>query len=133
MFAESINAGVTTTATLDNVSIISATPSLSVPGGQAVTSLNGQMPELSADVYPNPTEGRVTVAFSTIPEARITIRVFNSLGEQVLQKQVITITEATEQLDLSELADGVYTIRVDAGISVVTKRIVLAKASGLRP
>ncbi len=134
LFSESINASVTTTATFDNVSIFHATPNLSVAGGQIAANLDGQLPELNAEVYPNPTEGRVTVSFSEASESRANIRVFNALGEQVFMKQTITMNAATEQLDLSELPDGVYTLQIAVpGHAPLAKRIVLSKASGVRP
>ncbi|MFM9949911.1 MAG: MopE-related protein, partial [Saprospiraceae bacterium] len=134
LFSESINASVTTIATFDNVSIIRETENLSRPGASFAASLDGQQPELSATIYPNPTEGRVTVRFTEMMENRATIRVFNALGELVISKQTTTMNAVTDHLDLSELPDGVYSIQIAVpGHTPLTKRIVLAKASGVRP
>mgnify|MGYP002399695739 CR=1 FL=1 len=133
LFSESINNSVTTTATFDNVTITKPDQSLSAVGTPFVASGNSLKPELQVEVFPNPTDGRLFLRFSEVFEQMASIRVYNTLGEQVLNKQTTTLDQATEGIDLSILADGVYTIRIDAGQVVVTKRIVLAKAIGLRP
>ena len=133
LFSESINASATTTVTFDNVSIIRPNNNLDL-GLSQPANLNSLMPQLDVNVYPNPTEGLLTMHFAEVPQGRVTIRVFNAFGKQVMARQSGVLEEATTQLNLAELADGVYTIQVSAqGSAPLIKRVVLAKASGIRP
>ncbi len=133
LFSESINTNVITTATFDNVTFTKPDQTLSVAGVLPVSSNNGLHPAWDVDVFPNPTEGRLSLRFEEFSGQQVNIYVYNALGEQVFSKRTATMTEATENIDLSTLADGVYTVRVDVGQNTVTKRIVLTKTSGLRP
>jgi hypothetical protein len=73
-------------------------------------------------VYPNPTpDGRLTLEL-TGPQAKASqLEVLNSLGQAVQQR---TLAPGTAPLSLSELAPGVYTLRVHTEQGVLTQRVV---------
>jgi len=134
VFAESINANTTTTASFSNVNIIGAQNNLVVNPSDGIEDLNGIMPALDVSVFPNPTSGEVNVNFANAPTGILSIQVFNTLGESILLKETEGAGIVNERLDLSDLADGVYFITVQAaGYTPLTKRVVLAKAWSLRP
>ena len=61
--------------------------------------------ETQVKVYPNPTNGMVTVE----AEGMSLVSVYNSLGQCVLEKQV---SGETTTLDLKDVAAGLYLLRV---------------------
>jgi major membrane immunogen (membrane-anchored lipoprotein) len=65
-------------------------------------------------VYPNPVRTVASVEFITQDEnTNINIRVTNVMGTAVYQKQFVTSSKnVTEQIDMSNLTKGIYTISV---------------------
>ncbi|MCB0638169.1 MAG: T9SS type A sorting domain-containing protein [Lewinella sp.] len=63
-------------------------------------------------VYPNPTNGRLTVDLSAFQDQEATLEVLDLDGQLILQRPLGVIENQTEQLDLSEQAAGMYFIRV---------------------
>jgi hypothetical protein len=120
------------TATVPNVPVNgSYTVVLSVPGGcssapstavlvtgAAVANLDG----VSLRVFPNPTaDGQLNVELSGINAKASQLTVLNALG-QVVHTGLMPAGTAT--LDLSRLAAGVYTFRVQTAQGVLTQRLV---------
>jgi hypothetical protein len=110
----------------------------SVTAAQAAAPLTGRFelrfnttalaarPALTAaqlSVYPNPARGPFTVSLpETAGTTALQAELFNSLGQRVL-----TQTAAGHKLILrpEALPAGVYTLRLHAGATVLTKRVVL--------
>jgi len=64
-------------------------------------------------VYPNPTNGKVSI--KATKEELKTIHIFNVVGEEILnQTQVDYISETEIDIDFSELATGVYYIKTNS-------------------
>ena len=61
-------------------------------------------------LYPNPAEGYVNVAVSTMKDALI--EVYNVLGERVLMEQVDAQDSMGHRLDISSLKSGLYLVKV---------------------
>ena len=74
--------------------------------------------ETQVMVYPNPTNGFVTVEC----EAESMISVFNSLGQCVLQKKS---TDSQTMLNLQDSTPGVYLIRIEMTTGTVNRRIAI--------
>ncbi len=88
----------------------------------AVADLNVSDPAFSS--YPNPVSNSMTVEFITNRSERVDITVVNGLGELVQTKQVTPkIGGATRaELDLSQLAAGMYTVNLIVGGAVTGSR-----------
>ena len=67
-------------------------------------------------VYPNPTDGRVTVTGLTIGT---TLRLYNAVGTQVA---VYTAHDEKIVLDISSLANGLYFLNVDTNTIRIIKK-----------
>jgi hypothetical protein len=80
--------------------------------------------EEAVSVYPNPSKGLVTVDLQGALAQNATVEVYNAMGQMILVK---AFTEATGKfnVDLSNNATGVYTIKLIADGQVITKRVVL--------
>jgi hypothetical protein len=79
--------------------------------------------------YPNPFNPSTTVRFAVPERNLVTIRLYDLLGEEVLQ----VINEEKEQgwydiiIDLRNLASGIYIYRMNAGKFVSTRKMMLIK------
>lgn len=75
------------------------------------------------DMYPNPTEAVLTIAFEIQNTEKLNIKVYNLLGKQVLAKQ---ISKEDTSLVVSGLNNGIYVVRITSlnGENATTKRFV---------
>jgi hypothetical protein len=123
VFAESINASVTTTAAFDNISINGVIPTLLGANiHHTAISLDG----LTASVYPNPTSGEMTLSVAGAPERNLQLEVTDALGRMVRSVELPEDAMFTYPLDLSNEASGVYYLRLRSESGVVNvQRIVV--------
>ncbi len=78
-------------------------------------------------LFPNPTNGMVTLNIS-LPEAeRLQVVVTNSLGQVVDQFEQGSTYGGQYQLNLEAQAEGMYFVQIRAGEAVTTQRIVLTR------
>ncbi len=77
-------------------------------------------------VFPSPSTGMVYVNgnFSNANTAKI--EVFNIIGNKVLEVQTSSLLN-NYQLNLTSEAPGVYLVRISAGASMITKKVLIAK------
>ncbi len=99
--------------------------------GQDVADLSTELPSTFgiSGVYPNPfnPETRVSV---TIPDAgKLSVRVYNTLGQQVAVLADGSYSAGTHQLTLdgSQLASGVYLVRAEMGGQTDLRKVTLMK------
>jgi hypothetical protein len=79
----------------------------------------------SLQVYPNPTNDRVHVAFATAGNQMATIRVLELSGKEVLRINANNINGTyTGTIDLSDLARGVYMLEIGTGDLTATRRLI---------
>jgi len=77
------------------------------------------------EAYPNPTTGMVRLNLSASSARQRRATVFNSLGQVVLTRPLNTA--ADQQLDLSTLSNGLYTVQLQLDNDLVVKRVSLQK------
>jgi Secretion system C-terminal sorting domain len=79
-------------------------------------------PEAAATVYPNPTNGAVTIA---LPEGqKATVELFSLTGQLMLNEQVNQTTVL--QLDAGQVPDGVYLLKITSvSGSVQTEKLII--------
>jgi CubicO group peptidase (beta-lactamase class C family) len=79
--------------------------------------------------YPNPFNPRTTIEFDLLKTSKITLKVFNILGEEVttLVSERLSAGSYTYDWDASNLASGVYLYRLQADKYVETKKMILLK------
>ena len=94
----------------------------SVQGNVAITVLTITAINEPGDwvsVYPTPTTGRVTVKIN-VPVNRLTVRVLNAQGRQVLSR----LGGGSTELDLEAFADGIYLLQIDADGRRDTRKVL---------
>ncbi len=75
--------------------------------------------ELAFNIYPNPTDGVVFIKSKQLDNA--TVSVYGINGSVLLQK---SISGVSSEINLSDLASGIYILQVEVEGGVFTKRIV---------
>ena len=74
-------------------------------------------------IYPNPTEGQITIEFVGNLQLNKKIEIINSLGEVVHLEDNISSNSII--IDISSLPKGVYILKGTFGLSSVSEKIVL--------
>jgi len=86
-----------------------------------VTGINEVSPLNAITVYPNPVKDEVTISIPTPAEGVISMT--DVLGQQVYSTKLEN-NETTKQIDMTNLAHGVYMIKITSGDKQIVKRIV---------
>lgn len=76
-------------------------------------------------IYPNPSTGKFTVELSNLSSTNVSIKVYNYAGSVVTEYKDSQST--SYQIDLSELAAGIYFVNVTIDNKSVSKKIVISK------
>jgi hypothetical protein len=111
-----VAAGTANIAVTAQVGKISAVCAVTVPG--ATTDVGISDTPL-ARIYPNPTEGMLTLDFETAGERHITL---SDMTGKVLLRQ--TVSESTTRLDISGYPAGMYLVTIDDGKKQKTVKVI---------
>ncbi|WP_031529586.1 T9SS type A sorting domain-containing protein, partial [Dyadobacter crusticola] len=84
--------------------------------------------DIEITVAPNPTSGKITAEYSLDKDVKANLSIVSSTGRVVWQKTEIgTGSKASESIDLSRYADGIYIFTLKTSAKTESKRIVLTK------
>ncbi len=102
----------------------------STPVAEATNDNEGLDFEISK-VFPNPTNGKFSIQLNkqNVLERKYEIEVFNIEGRLVLTKSTAEFNRGKEEVDLqfTDLASGLYIVRVKQGERMKTAKVILAK------
>ena len=76
-------------------------------------------------IYPNPSQGKITVSLPELDYSRSQIEIFDLLGRNAFSEEYVNIGSANLQLDLSTLSKGNYFLRILNKDQIITKKIIL--------
>ncbi len=77
-------------------------------------------------IWPNPSNGKFTINFSTIASNKVTINVFDIRGRSIFEKKYnSTTTNFNQELNMSSASAGMYMVRVNDGERVSVKKIII--------
>ncbi|MDP1676032.1 MAG: T9SS type A sorting domain-containing protein [Bacteroidota bacterium] len=79
--------------------------------------------------YPNPFNPTTTIMYSIPAESRVTLKIYNMLGQEVatLVNETMVAGRYTASFNASNLASGAYIYRIEAGSFVSNKKMILLK------
>ena len=85
-----------------------------------VLDLEELLGEHSISIFPNPTQGLLNIAIDGPSNAAFDLSVVSPQGQQVLNRQINVAGSLNTQVDLSEMASGIYYVRIanDNGVRV---------------
>ncbi|WP_236980444.1 T9SS type A sorting domain-containing protein [Membranihabitans maritimus] len=78
-----------------------------------------------AKIYPNPSEGLLSMEVALDEASNLKVSIFNSLGTLVKENDFENIKETSINFDLSELTKGTYFIRLQTENGLMTKTLTL--------
>jgi N-acetylneuraminic acid mutarotase/aspartokinase-like uncharacterized kinase len=97
--------------------VTTITQSVSLCTGIVSSSLK----EIAVGLYPNPTNGVLNIALSSLSE-NVNVELYNNMGQLILSQKVIALNS---DLNLENAANGIYSIRItENGKAVFTSKIV---------
>lgn len=76
-------------------------------------------------LFPNPSNGMVSIHSNLIKNQSIQVDVYNSLGELLLHKNTLVQNSENIDLNLSEFANGVYSVRISNGAEKASRRLII--------
>jgi hypothetical protein len=80
--------------------------------------------------YPNPFNPKTTIEFTLAKASKVVLKVYDVLGHEVarlLEREMNAGTIHRIPFDASDLSSGVYFYRLEAGNSILVKKLVLMK------
>lgn len=84
-------------------------------------SASGSVNGVALSLYPNPTEGRFSLAFTEALPSPVQARLCTAAGAVIETRKV---TNAVEEFDLTDKAAGIYLLRLEAGGETQTWKII---------
>ena len=95
----------------------------------SVVNIDIREEKISISSYPNPAKNNSTISYSLKKQANATIKIYNSLGKEVMlvQNKLLPAGKHQVNINLSEFPDGVYFCALDDGESIVIEKIVVVK------
>ncbi|MBP6333833.1 MAG: T9SS type A sorting domain-containing protein [Bacteroidia bacterium] len=82
--------------------------------------------DLAVSVYPNPSNGMFNIKTSTFQSKGLSVSVSNVLGKEV--KQIaLNNSAALYQVNLNELENGIYMLRIRSEFGESTQRVIIKK------
>jgi hypothetical protein len=114
----------TYSVTVTDANNCTASFTLTVP---SFTALKENVASNSVSVYPNPTNGILSVKIDNLQLNNATIKVINLSGQTVYANTLRTFANATTSIDLSNQSNGVYFVQIVSDKQVITKRVIKAK------
>ncbi|WP_019037687.1 reprolysin-like metallopeptidase [Psychroflexus tropicus] len=76
-------------------------------------------------VFPNPSQGELTVQLKLYSSTGFKINIFDIGGKLLIQKNYESVGQFSQTLNLQHLSPGVYILEVGNGSSSITKKIIL--------
>ena len=77
------------------------------------------------NVYPNPTNGQLNIAYSEINED-VEVSIIDNVGRIVAQRQINpTMGSQVINIDLSDLNNGIYQVQFTGAVSTIVKKVVV--------
>jgi hypothetical protein len=116
------------TVYIDDVVITDCTSQNSSKSNSAKLISGSDVLEKSVKIFPNPATSTLFVTLIGLNQEKTNISVFNISGLLVKKIESKEQVNAVQEIDLDNLSNGVYIIRItDDNDFVVNKRIVISK------
>lgn len=84
-----------------------------------------ELPGVSMEIYPNPTQNRFTVNLQMLENSRARLDLLDTRGRLIEHRNIRTSQQHAETFDLSGRAAGVYMVRITTPKGSATRKLVL--------
>ncbi|KAA9325382.1 T9SS type A sorting domain-containing protein [Adhaeribacter soli] len=94
--------------------------------GTVISGLNDKEFSKNVKVFPNPSNGLVTIEVNKASGNTIAINVFDALGRSVISKnETLNGGSYANQIDLTSFTKGIYMLQVQTGENISIRKIVI--------
>jgi len=94
----------------------------------AIAGIGGMKnPNLSAAIYPNPSDGNFIVSYSIGEPGILGIEFRNGLGQLLMNQEIFAGGSGTWKFLSDDFADGVYQLVISSGENRATLRVIIAR------
>lgn len=76
-------------------------------------------------IYPNPNNGNFTINVHKLKSENISISIYDLLGSRIQKFE--NIKSFPFQMDLNELSNGIYYVKINHGNKIATQKVVISK------
>ena len=83
------------------------------------------MPTFTINLYPNPTNGKVTLEMSNYPYEVLTMKVYNILGEMIFDTPLGI--ERQQTFDFKRFANGLYYVKISGNKLNKIEKLLIQK------
>ncbi len=95
---------------------------------ELASGIQDQLLDKAVSLFPSPSAGLVNLSLEGQPFGELNVSVYNLLGELVLPAQIMPAgMQANLQLDLSDLPNGQYLVKVQTDNAVATRSVVVSR------
>src|SRR5688572_4434053 len=98
---------------------------ISVSGPTGISKDQAELNQLI--VFPNPATDKINIQYGFEGKKSVSITLVNTLGQVMLRKNATAASQLNTELDVREVAAGVYFIRINDGNATVTRKLILQK------
>lgn len=131
MYSEGTNINATSVGVFSDVSVTGSAPGpLSTPevtGANAVAGHTDQITELS--VFPNPATEEINIKMGKFLGQEVKINVLNKVGQSIYSRQIDSVEETLETIDVSALPSGMYYLNVITNDRLINSKKFIVKSS----
>jgi len=92
----------------------------------AITGIN-ELNNSAMLVYPNPNNGNFTLNLSAVKDQVTNVKIMNMVGGVVYQEKAAQNASFNQNINLSNLSEGVYTLRIQTNNGEIVKKMVIKK------
>lgn len=89
----------------------------------AMVSNTISVPDFAVTIYPNPVVDSFTISVANAPEAPLTIKITNLLGQVLYQGQLASF-QSQKTIPFESFSNGTYLVQLFSGNQIVTKKII---------
>ncbi len=95
---------------------------------ELASGIQDQLLDKAVSLFPSPSAGLVNLSLEGQPFGELNVSVYNLLGELVMPAQIMPAgMQANLQLDLSDLPNGQYLVKVQTNNAVATRSVVVSR------
>jgi PKD repeat protein len=88
---------------------------------------NIQVNNIIYTIYPNPNTGVFNIRFESAEEKNITINIYDLIGKIIYSAEEKNNGSFVKNIQLDEVSNGIYFIKISSGSKVLTQKIVINK------
>lgn len=93
------------------------------------TAINEISEPLKSQIFPNPVSNIATLKFSLLQQSNVVVKIYNSIGQQVKEKDFGELSEGQNQIQIADinLDNGMYIYSILTNSGVESKQFIVQK------